>query len=120
MPTSPAAVLRLADVDECVITVDLLTDRVDFILAECDPRRVGRKALAVNLSSLSSGAFTLQSMRTILPLNDTGSLRILQTVVSTTCACRLIENAQSAIGTRRRFKASNGNPWTFRANCTST
>jgi thiamine-monophosphate kinase len=51
-----AAVLRMADVDECVMTVDLLTDQVDFDLLNVDPRRVGRKALAVNLSDLAAMA----------------------------------------------------------------
>jgi thiamine-monophosphate kinase len=51
-----AAVLRLADVDECVLTVDLLTDQVDFNLSEVDPPRVGRKALAANLSDLAAMA----------------------------------------------------------------
>ncbi|HUT95438.1 MAG TPA: thiamine-phosphate kinase [Thermoguttaceae bacterium] len=51
-----AAVLRLAEVDDCVLTVDLLTDHVDFELARVDPRRVGRKALAVNLSDLAAMA----------------------------------------------------------------
>ena len=46
----------MAGIDECVITVDLLTDGVDFILAETDPRRIGRKALAVNLSDLAAMA----------------------------------------------------------------
>jgi thiamine-monophosphate kinase len=55
-PGDDAAVLRMAGVDECVITVDLLTDQVDFRLAEVDPRRVGRKALAVNLSDLAAMA----------------------------------------------------------------
>ena len=51
-----AAVLRMAEVDDCVLTVDLLTDQVDFRLSEVDPRRVGRKALAVNLSDLAAMA----------------------------------------------------------------
>jgi len=51
-----AAVLRLADVAECVLTVDMLMDHVDFELSEVDPRRVGRKALAVNLSDLAAMA----------------------------------------------------------------
>ena len=51
-----AAVLRMGDVDECVMTVDLLTDGVDFELEKVDPRRVGRKALAVNLSDLAAMA----------------------------------------------------------------
>lgn len=51
-----AAVLRMGDIDECVMTVDLLTDGVDFELGTADPRRVGRKALAVNLSDLAAMA----------------------------------------------------------------
>ena len=51
-----AAVLHTADVDDCVLTVDLLTDHVDFELTEADPWRVGRKALAVNLSDLAAVA----------------------------------------------------------------
>ncbi len=41
---------------DCTLTVDLLTDQVDFDLARADPRRVGRKALAVNLSDLAAMA----------------------------------------------------------------
>lgn len=55
-PGDDAAVLRLAEVDECAMTVDLLTDHVDFELDRVDPRRVGRKALAVNLSDLAAMA----------------------------------------------------------------
>ena len=55
-PGDDAAVLRMGHVNECVITTDLLTDRVDFNLAEIDPRRVGRKALAANLSDLAAMA----------------------------------------------------------------
>ncbi len=55
-PGDDAAVLRMAGVDECAVTVDLLSDGVDFRLAEIDPRRAGRKALAVNLSDLAAMA----------------------------------------------------------------
>lgn len=55
-PGDDAAVLRLAGLEECVLTVDLLTDHVDFELAQVDPRRVGRKALAANLSDLAAMA----------------------------------------------------------------
>ena len=51
-----AAVLRMAEVDECVVTVDMLMDQVDFHLTDVDPRRVGRKALAANLSDLAAMA----------------------------------------------------------------
>lgn len=55
-PGDDAAVLRMADVAECVVTVDLLTDGVDFEVGRVDPRRIGRKALAVNLSDLAAMA----------------------------------------------------------------
>jgi len=55
-PGDDAAVLRTAGFDECVLTVDLLSDHVDFELAQVDPRRAGRKALAVNLSDLAAMA----------------------------------------------------------------
>jgi thiamine-monophosphate kinase len=55
-PGDDAAVLRLGHLDECAITVDMLTDQVDFELGRIDPRRVGRKALAVNLSDLAAMA----------------------------------------------------------------
>jgi len=55
-PGDDAAVLRTTEWDECVMTVDMLTDRVDFELEKVDPRRVGHKALAVNLSDLAAMA----------------------------------------------------------------
>jgi thiamine-monophosphate kinase len=55
-PGDDAAVLAMTGIEQCVITVDLLTEGVDFILAEVEPRRVGRKALAVNLSDLAAMA----------------------------------------------------------------
>ncbi len=50
-----AALVRVAR-GECVVTVDLLSDGVDFELDKVDPRRVGRKALAVNLSDIAAMA----------------------------------------------------------------
>ncbi|MEM9352086.1 MAG: thiamine-phosphate kinase [Planctomycetota bacterium] len=50
-----AAVLQAAD-RGTVVTTDLLSDRVDFILGEADPAAIGRKALAVNLSDLAAMA----------------------------------------------------------------
>jgi thiamine-monophosphate kinase len=55
-PGDDAAVLRLAQREGCVLTVDLLTEGVDFELARHAPERVGRKALAVNLSDLAAMA----------------------------------------------------------------
>jgi len=55
-PGDDAAVLDLAGIEDVVVTVDLLSDGVDFVLDEAEPRRVGRKALAVNLSDLAAMA----------------------------------------------------------------
>jgi len=50
-----AAVLELAG-RQYVLTVDLLSDHVDFELSQVDPVRVGRKLLAVNLSDIAAMA----------------------------------------------------------------
>lgn len=50
-----AALVSLAS-GKCVVTSDMLMDGVDFVLSDCDPRRIGRKALAVNLSDLAAMA----------------------------------------------------------------
>jgi thiamine-monophosphate kinase len=55
-PGDDAALLALAQDNACVVTTDMLMDGVDFQLAKCDPKRVGRKALAVNLSDLAAMA----------------------------------------------------------------
>lgn len=51
-----AAVLGGFERAGVVVTSDMLTDGVDFLLAEVEPRRVGRKALGVNLSDLAAMA----------------------------------------------------------------
>jgi thiamine-monophosphate kinase len=51
-----AAVLRWAHERDCLVMVDMLADGVDFRLSEIDPRRAGRKALAVNLSDAAAMA----------------------------------------------------------------
>jgi thiamine-monophosphate kinase len=55
-PGDDAAVLDMARTDQCVITVDMLTDGVDFDIRRDDPRRVGHKCLAANLSDLAAMA----------------------------------------------------------------
>jgi thiamine-monophosphate kinase len=55
-PGDDAAVLRLADRSQCVVTTDLLTDGVDFVLGRTEARGIGHKALAVNLSDLAAMA----------------------------------------------------------------
>ena len=51
-----AAIVRLPDESHLVATTDMLMEGVDFLLAKHDPRRIGRKALAVNLSDLAAMA----------------------------------------------------------------
>jgi thiamine-monophosphate kinase len=56
-PGDDAAVLRPPAGRRTVVAVDMLTEGVDFILgADCSPRQVGHKALAVNLSDLAAMA----------------------------------------------------------------
>jgi thiamine-monophosphate kinase len=54
-PGDDAALLRLSGHD-CIVTVDVLSDGVDFQLERIDPRRAGRKCLAVNLSDIAAMA----------------------------------------------------------------
>jgi len=51
-----AAVLRLSAGTDLVATTDMLMDGVDFHLGQHEPERIGRKALAVNLSDLAAMA----------------------------------------------------------------
>jgi thiamine-monophosphate kinase len=52
-----AALVQLGSGSDCVVTVDIISDQVDFRLDQIDdPRRVGHKALGVNLSDLAAMA----------------------------------------------------------------
>lgn len=73
-----AALLRLSERRDAVVTVDMLTDGVDFILAESDPRRVGRKSLAVNLSDLAAMAARPLAAVVALALPRDGGLKLAQ------------------------------------------
>ncbi|HTU26588.1 MAG TPA: thiamine-phosphate kinase [Pirellulales bacterium] len=55
-PGDDAALLAVPGGSQLVVTTDLLTEGVDFLLAEHAPRRIGHKALAVNLSDLAAMA----------------------------------------------------------------
>lgn len=55
-PGDDAALVALGSRRECLVTVDMINDQVDFDLSQDDPRRIGRKALAVNLSDLAAMA----------------------------------------------------------------
>ncbi len=75
-PGDDAAVLNMAGIDQCVVSVDLLSDHVDFELAEVDPRRVGRKILAANLSDLAAMATRPLAAVIALLLPRTGGMRL--------------------------------------------
>lgn len=74
-----AAILRAAGDDpRRVVSVDLLTEGVDFVLAEVDAQRVGRKALAVNLSDLAAMAARPLAAVIALALPRDGALALAQ------------------------------------------
>src|SRR2546423_7426074 len=55
-PGDDTAALRLTPGAPCLVTTDMLLDGSCFRLAEAGPRRVGRKAIAVNLSDIAAMA----------------------------------------------------------------
>jgi thiamine-monophosphate kinase len=55
-PGDDTAALRLSPGVPCLVTTDMLLDGSCFILAEAGPRRVGRKAMAANLSDIAAMA----------------------------------------------------------------
>jgi thiamine-monophosphate kinase len=75
-----AAVLRMAAGEGAVLTADLVTDGVDFELAKIDPRRAGRKALAVNLSDLAAMAARPLAALVSLALPRTGGLELAKSL----------------------------------------
>jgi thiamine-monophosphate kinase len=71
-----AAIVALGPADSSLLTVDILTDGVDFRLGEIDPRRIGRKALAVNLSDIAAMAGVPRAALVGLVLPRTGGLEL--------------------------------------------
>jgi thiamine-monophosphate kinase len=55
-PSDDAAALHLSSTALCLVTTDMLLDGVCFRLAEAGARRVGRKAMSVNLSDIAAMA----------------------------------------------------------------
>lgn len=51
-----AAVVAFPPPGNCLVTVDMLMEGVDFLLPPATPQQVGRKALAVNLSDIAAMA----------------------------------------------------------------
>lgn len=75
-----AAMLRWHDRSDLMATVDVLTDGVDFRLDEIDPRRAGRKALAVNLSDAAAMACRPVAALVGLVVPRLGGLRLAQEI----------------------------------------
>jgi thiamine-monophosphate kinase len=71
-----AAVLTGWGKAQPVITTDLLTDGVDFLLDEAEPRQIGHKALGVNLSDLAAMAARPVAAFVALVLPTKGSERL--------------------------------------------
>src|SRR3954447_7790281 len=55
-PGDDTAAPALTDGRACLVTTDMLLEGSCFVLAEAGPRRVGRKAMAVNLSDIAAMA----------------------------------------------------------------
>jgi thiamine-monophosphate kinase len=55
-PGDDTAVLRWPNGPPCLVTTDMLLEGSCFLLEEAGPRRVGRKAMAVNLSDIAAMA----------------------------------------------------------------
>lgn len=55
-PGDDAALLQLQAAGQALVTTDMLMDGTDFHLSEAGPFRIGRKAMAVNLSDIAAMA----------------------------------------------------------------
>ena len=67
-----------AVIGNAVLTVDMLTEGVDFLLAETDPLRIGRKALAVNLSDIAAMGAIPESFLVSMALPKEGSFKLAE------------------------------------------
>jgi len=70
-PGDDCAVVR-ATASLQLVTTDMLMDGVDFIVGEVEPRRIGRKAMAVNLSDIAAMAGVPRSAVVSLALPSGG------------------------------------------------
>jgi thiamine-monophosphate kinase len=79
-----AAIVSLAAQACVVVTIDTLTDGVDFRLGIDDPRRIGRQALAANLSDLAAMAATPVAavISLALPRNDPATNNSLKLAIA--------------------------------------
>lgn len=77
-----AAVIAAQNADT-VVTTDMLTDGVDFLIDEVDPQLIGRKALGVNLSDLAAMAAkpVAAFVSLVLPKQGTAKLTALELAI---------------------------------------
>jgi len=73
-----AAVLDWSSRPDCMVTVDMLMEGVDFTLDMATPERIGRKALAVNLSDIAAMAGRPVACVVALALPQSGGLELGQ------------------------------------------
>ena len=71
-----------AVIGERIITVDMLTEGVDFILAETNPLWIGRKALAVNLSDIAAMGGIPKWIFMAVALPQKGALELAEKLLS--------------------------------------
>jgi len=71
-----------AVIGDRIITVDMLTEGVDFLLAETDPQWVGRKALAVNLSDIAAMGGVPRWIFMAVALPRTGAFELAEQLLS--------------------------------------
>ena len=71
-----------AVIGDRIITVDMLTEGVDFILAETDPKWIGRKALAVNLSDIAAMGGVPRWIFVAVALPHTGALELAEQLLA--------------------------------------
>jgi thiamine-monophosphate kinase len=77
-PGDDAAVLDWSAGKPCLVTTDMLMDGVDFRLAEVEPRLIGRKAMAVNLSDIAAMAGRPVAAVVAVALPKTGSTQLAE------------------------------------------
>ena len=75
-PGDDAAALKLSPSAPCLMTTDMLLEGSCFHLAEAGPRRVGRKAMAVNLSDIRTNNNHLALDRTSDQLQQMTSYKL--------------------------------------------
>jgi len=92
------AAILAASGSETVLTVDLLTEGVDFLLEKADPVLIGRKALAVNLSDLAAMAAVPTAILVAVALPKTDRVTGVGTLSPLELGERLFEGIRTLAG----------------------